>query len=49
MSTYNPASSHAEEFICDEEILETLESAARNQGNRGLIEAILDRAASLKG
>ena len=49
MSTYNPASSHAEEFICDEEILETLEYAARNKGNRGLIEEILNKAASLKG
>ena len=49
MPAYNPKSEHAEEFICDEEIRETLEYAARNKSNRGLIESILNKAAGMKG
>jgi 2-iminoacetate synthase len=49
MATYNPKSSHAEEFICDEEIRESLDYASRNKSNRSLIEGILNKAASLHG
>ena len=49
MPSYNPKSEHAEEFICDEEIRDTLEYSGRNKGNRSLIESILNKAASLKG
>ena len=49
MPSYNPKSEHAEEFICDEEIRDTLEYSGRNKENRSLIESILNKAASLKG
>lgn len=41
---YNPASPHAEEFINDNEILETLRYAENNKSNASLIDAILDKA-----
>ena len=41
---YNPKSAHAEEFIDDAEILETLDYAARNRSNRALIEEIINKA-----
>lgn len=46
---YNPKSSNAEEFINDEEILETLEYAKKNKNNKELIRDILKRAAVCKG
>jgi 2-iminoacetate synthase len=49
MPTYNPKSEHAEEFICDEEIQETLEYAAKNKSNKALIESILNKAAEING
>ena len=47
--TYNPKSAHAEEFINDAEILETLDYAQRNRANRSLIEDIINKAATCKG
>ena len=41
---YNPKSLKAEEFICDEEILATLEYAEQNKHNKELIEEILEKA-----
>ena len=41
---YNPKSMKAEEFICHEEILETLDYAEKNKHNRELIEEILEKA-----
>ncbi len=46
---YNPKSSLPEEFINDEEILDTLEYAAQNKSNRELIESLLQRAEDCKG
>lgn len=41
---FNPKSLKAEEFINNEEILETLEYAEKNKNNRELIEKILEKA-----
>ncbi len=46
---YNPKSKKAEEFICHEEILETLEYASKNKDNRELIDQILEKARLRKG
>lgn len=46
---YNPKSLMAEEFICDEEIIETLEYADANKENMELIDRILDKAAQKRG
>ena len=44
MASYNPRSLHAEEFIHDGEIRETLAYAEANKSNVGLIDAILEKA-----
>ena len=44
MANYNPKSMHAEEFINDGEILETLEYAEQNKHNAALIDEILEKA-----
>jgi len=46
---YNPKSSKAEEFICHEEVLESLEYAEKNKHNEALIDEILDKARKRKG
>ena len=46
---YDVKSSKAEEFISDEEILDTLEYAEKNKSNKELIESLLKKAAGLKG
>ena len=46
---YNPLSPHAEEFIDHAEVLETLEEAARESGNRSRVAEILEKAARCKG
>ena len=46
---YDPKSRKAEEFINHEEILESLEYAKLNKGNKELIEGILDKANRAKG
>lgn len=46
---YDPKSSKAEEFINHEEILESLEYATHNKGNKELIEQILNKANEAKG
>ena len=46
---YNPLSSHAAEFIDHDEVLETLDEAARECRNRSRVEAILEKAARCKG
>ena len=46
---YDVMSPHAEEFICDEEILESQRFAAENRRNRELIASILDKAEAMKG
>ena len=49
MMEYNPKSKHAEAFISDAEIKETLIYAQENKNNLSLIEAILERARDRKG
>lgn len=46
---YNPKSRKAEEFINNEEILESLKVAKENKNNRELIESIINKAKNLKG
>ena len=46
--SYNVMSNKAEEFINDEEILETLDYAEKNKTNQELIYHILDKAKQLK-
>ena len=44
MATYNPASMHADDFINDAEIRETLAYAEANKNNMELINSILEKA-----
>lgn len=46
---YNPKSLKAEEFICHEEILETLAYGGKNKDNVELINSIIQKARLLKG
>ena len=46
---YNPKSHKAEEFICHQEVLETLEYAEKNKNNAELIDKILAKAKQKKG
>ncbi len=46
---YNPKSLKAEEFINHDEILKTLDYAAKNKNNRELIEKIIEKAKLRKG
>jgi len=46
---YNPKSHKAEEFICHEEVLDTLEYAQKNKNNVELIDKILEKAKLGKG
>ncbi|MFA6989368.1 MAG: [FeFe] hydrogenase H-cluster radical SAM maturase HydG [Candidatus Gastranaerophilaceae bacterium] len=46
---YNPKSSKAEEFICHEEILNTLDYAQKNKNNVELIDSIIEKAKLRKG
>ena len=46
---YNPKSLKAEEFICDEEILDTLAYADANKDNIELVDQILNKARERKG
>ena len=46
---YNPSSTHADEFIDHAEVLETLDLAARESGNRARVLEILEKAAQCKG
>ena len=48
MSQYNPKSLKAEEFINDEEILETLRYAEENKHNIPLIDSLLQKARPVK-
>ena len=45
MAIYNPKSMHADEFINDEEIQETLRYAEENKNNVELIDSLLERPA----
>ncbi len=47
--SYDPKSSKAEEFINNEEILATLEYAARHKSDEALIDSIIDKARACKG
>ena len=46
---YNLKSSKAEEFICHEEVLTTLEYAEKNKNNIELIDNIINKAKERKG
>lgn len=46
---YNPKSSKAEEFISNEEVLETIEYAENNRHNAELIDSIIEKAKLRKG
>ena len=41
---YNPKSTVATEFICHDEIADTLQYARENCSNRELVEAVLQKA-----
>ncbi len=47
--SYNPKSHHAHEFICHEEIEDTLRYAEKHKHDRSLIKSILAKARELKG
>ena len=49
VTMYNVISSKAEEFICHEEVLETLTFAEENKQNEALIDEILAKARLRKG
>ena len=49
MMKYDPKSSRAEEFINDQEILETLAYAEAHKNDRALVELILEQAKECKG
>ena len=49
MTMYNPKSVHAEEFIDHEEVLASLQEAARESTNHERVLAILEKAALCKG
>ena len=46
---YNVKSPHAEDFINDEEILDTLDYARAHKSDRALIESLLEKASLCKG
>ena len=46
---YNPKSMAAEEFICHEEILETLEYAEKHKTDAELIQRIIEKAKERRG
>ena len=46
---YNPGSLKAEEFINDEEIMETLKYADDNKDNLELVDSIIEKARLRKG
>ncbi len=46
---YNPKSLKADEFICHDEVIETLEYAEKNKSNAKLLNEILDKAENRKG
>ncbi len=46
---YNPQSLKADEFICNDEILETLKYADENKNNTAVVEQILNKARLEKG
>lgn len=46
---YNPKSTKAEEFICNEEVLSTVEYAQKNKNNIELINSIIGKAKERKG
>lgn len=48
MAVYHPDSLHADEFINNEEILETLQYAEANKHNEGLINEILNKARPIR-
>ena len=49
MKKYDPKSKIASEFICDDEIRDTLSFAKENCGNKELVESILEKACAFKG
>lgn len=46
---YNPKSRTASEFICDDEIKDTLRYARENCNDRAMVDAILEKARAFKG
>ena len=46
---YNPLSTHAEEFIDHQEVLDSLEAAEKDSQTPALVAQILEKAALLKG
>ena len=47
--SYNVLSDHAEDFINDEEILESLDYAEKHKSDRALIESLLEKASECQG
>ena len=48
MANYNPASSVAEEFINEQEILDTVKYAQKNKNDLELIRSIIEKAKPVK-
>lgn len=46
---YNPKSLNAEEFICHDEVLDTLKFSDENKDNLELVDKILEKAKKGKG
>lgn len=46
---YNPKSLKAEEFICHQEVLDTLAYADANRNNPQLVDQVLNKARERKG
>lgn len=46
---YNPKSLKAEEFICHQEVLDTLAYADANRNNSQLVDQVLNKARERKG
>lgn len=46
---YNPKSLKAEEFICHQEVLDTLVYADANRNNPQLVDQVLNKARERKG
>ena len=49
MIRYNPASNRAEEFINDQEILDTIEYAQKNKDNLELLRKVLEKGKKQQG
>lgn len=45
---YNPSSLHAEEFICHNEIMASIDYASKNRNNLSLIDELIEKSKEKK-